>query len=170
MRTQLLILTLLLPSCAQLTGKPEGNWLITIDQSSAMCNGEAATDLDEPYQATATTYVLQDGTFVFSLGSLMLTGEATREGFTLDLEQATNYTDPSCVSYVESSSARFNGSFGDDMAMSGRLEVRNLEKATDCYNQNTEDSCTYAYSVSGILLQSTSQDHLNASGGDAGYF
>lgn len=163
------LLMVLFSGCAVLSGKPEGDWLLTIDQSASMCDGQAATDLDEPFQATGTTMQLQDGTYVFMVGGVMLSGEATRESFDLTQVDKSTYSDPTCTSYEESTIVSFKGSFGDDLAMGGRLEVKTSETATDCYGQNTTTSCTDAYNVQGILLESTRQDHLNASG-DAGYF
>lgn len=163
------LMMVLLSGCAALTGKPEGDWLLTIDQTASMCDGQADTDLDEPFQATGTTMQLQDGTFVFMVGGATLTGEATREGFTLTSVDKATYSDPTCTSYEESTIVSFKGSFGEDLAMGGRLEVKTGETATDCYGQNTSSSCTTAYNIQGILLESTRQDHLNASG-DAGYF
>ena len=49
------LLMVLFSGCAVLSGKPEGDWLLTIDQSASMCDGQAATDLDEPFHATGTT-------------------------------------------------------------------------------------------------------------------
>lgn len=175
MRTLPLVL-LCVTGCAKLTGKPEGDWLLTITPRSEVCDGESEPDLAGASQSTGATWILRDGTYVFGLEGLVLKGEATREGFTLSYEQGTNYSDPDCTSYVESTEATFTGSFGDDLAMGGSLEVRATEAATDCYGQNVESTCTYRYNIQGILLQSTRQDHLNATGGggggsdDTGYF
>lgn len=167
------LFVLVLNGCAALSGKPEGDWLLTIDQKSEVCNGEEATDLQEPMQSYGVTWQLRDGTYVFAVEGLLLKGEATREGFTLRSVRGTDYSDPDCTSYAENSTTTFTGSFGEDLAMGGSLELKISESATDCYGQNVESSCTYRYNIAGILLQSTRQDHLNGGGGfgvDTGYF
>ncbi|MCB9745104.1 MAG: hypothetical protein H6740_21120 [Alphaproteobacteria bacterium] len=182
MRPLILIAPLLASGCALFTGQPEGNWLLTLTETASVCDGVPADDLDEPTQGLGTTYRLNDGTFVLETGGVMLLGDASREGFNLSQRDETRLTDGTdCTLYSEGTNVTLRGSWGDDLMLQGNGSSEFWERAEACYGITNESVCTYEFRLEGILLNSTSQDHVvdgitgssifsGLGGGGGGYF
>lgn len=172
----LILLPLLTGGCALFTGQPEGNWLFTATELSAVCDGVAADDLQEPWQTLGTTYRLatdldEDGDYILQISGLNLQGTASRDGFNLSTRDETRLTDgEDCPSYSEGTMVTVRGTWGDDLTFQGTGSSETWKRADDCYGLTVDHVCDYEFRLQGVLLNSSARDHLTEGVSSSGVF
>ncbi|MCB9766178.1 MAG: hypothetical protein H6739_40760 [Alphaproteobacteria bacterium] len=156
-----LLLSLALPGCALFSsGQPEGNWLVTITQTSYVCDGEDIDIPTEPWQMIITSYRAADGAYVMNVDGVLLTGTGDGDGFNVSYRDTVRYSDPECAEQTETGSLTLRGRWGDDTSFSGQAISEYNEAMSDCYGITDETGCTDTYEATGVLLSSTSKDHV----------
>ncbi len=157
---------------------PEGRWLWMLQEIGYYCDSDddgedtggwgVAEVTESPFQAWGETYLTAEDTYVVNLVEygIILTGTSDKNGFDVSMRQETSVETPDCPLEVTGYHYTATGTWGDDLAMDGELDLRFYETYDkDCPDADRADECTQSYSVQGTLITGSDRDFPGRSGG-----